>query len=167
MKENLMKKVKKQKGFTLIELIIVVAIIAILVGLAIPKLMGIQQDSKIKTDIANAKTIADTTATLMTQDKITLDANGAASITLVNPPASDADGNTKALNSYLQTIPMPKAVSGKNFVVKIQKEVAAVAAVPGQNGGQGTPKVDAKEAKISVEVDGKEIYPEDKNNYGK
>lgn len=47
----------KKKGFTLIELIIVIAIIAILAAVAVPKFGEIQRNSKIKADIATAKNL--------------------------------------------------------------------------------------------------------------
>ncbi|MHC9332823.1 prepilin-type N-terminal cleavage/methylation domain-containing protein, partial [Clostridium perfringens] len=54
---NTKKQTKKKQGFTLIELIIVIAIIAILAAIAIPKLLSIQRKARVKADIASAKTI--------------------------------------------------------------------------------------------------------------
>lgn len=53
----MMKRKDNQKGFTLVELIIVMAILAVLVGLAIPKYTGVLDDSKKKSNIANIKMI--------------------------------------------------------------------------------------------------------------
>lgn len=65
--KELLKTKRKRKGFTLIELIIVIAIIAILVAVAIPKFSEIRKNANASADLAAAKTIhsliaAETTA---------------------------------------------------------------------------------------------------------
>ncbi|MBU5225166.1 prepilin-type N-terminal cleavage/methylation domain-containing protein [Clostridium senegalense] len=49
---------RKKKGFTLIELVVVISIIAILAIIAVPKFGQIQQNAKQRADIATAKNIA-------------------------------------------------------------------------------------------------------------
>ena len=54
-----MKTIKKnEKGFTLVELVIVVAILAILAALLVPRIMGNVEDAKKSKEKANARTIA-------------------------------------------------------------------------------------------------------------
>ena len=69
---TLKNKKKKAKGFTLIELIIVIAIIAILAAIAIPKFMEIRENGNEKSDISTAKNIQTTVASLVADDKISI-----------------------------------------------------------------------------------------------
>lgn len=139
MTESLTKTLKKKKGFTLIELIIVVAIIAILAALAIPKLMGTQDNAKKKADIANGKMIHDTVAKLLTEGS-------------VNPTAaedfaisSSATGDGVTVWSELQSKPKATYKNHTTFYVSI----------------------DANK-NITVRVDsasGDEVYPDQTGNY--
>lgn len=94
----------KKKGFTLIELIIVIAIIAILAAVAIPKFGQITRDANIKTDIATAKTIHSAATQVMAEDP-----NAATANDLNTKVAAKLDGGA---------MPSAKAMSG-NFTVAI------------------------------------------------
>ena len=101
----LIRKYKK-KGFTLIELIIVISIIAILAAIAVPKYAGIQKDAKIKADIASARIIGDATNSLIAEDKITGTYTTAAIL--------DDD-----IKGYIQSVPTVKTTTGGLFKVLI------------------------------------------------
>lgn len=51
----MMKKKKNNKGFSLVELIVVIAIMAVLVGVLAPQFIGYVNNSRISTDIQNVE----------------------------------------------------------------------------------------------------------------
>ena len=55
MKAKLQARLKSKKGFTLVELLVVVAIIAILVAISIPMVTGALERAKTETDNANLR----------------------------------------------------------------------------------------------------------------
>lgn len=61
---------KNKKGFTLIELIIVIAIISILAALLLPKVGMVKENSNKTADISNAREIAEAALESLSADKI-------------------------------------------------------------------------------------------------
>jgi prepilin-type N-terminal cleavage/methylation domain-containing protein len=66
-------KAKSKKGFTLMEMLIVIAIIAILVAIAIPTFSGALDRARYSADLANARAwYAEQQISLMTEDSYTV-----------------------------------------------------------------------------------------------
>jgi len=122
---------KKKKGFTLVELIIVIAIIAILAAMAIPKLGSMRNSARVSNDVAAAKNIATIASTLVSDGTIT----GSATITL-----SDTTGNAKTIKDKLDG----KVASGGLTEASGVTFIANVAA----DGG------------VTVTVSGHQLYPD-------
>lgn len=57
---RLVNKLKNKKGFTLIELIVVLAVLGIIMAIAVPRFVGVQDQAKIDADYASGSLIAKT-----------------------------------------------------------------------------------------------------------
>ena len=114
---NTKKQTKKKKGFTLIELIIVIAIIAILAAIAIPNFLSIQRKARVKADIASAKTIYDATSALVAEGKI-IPGTELKTETEIET-SQNSNNDVKDIQGYLQTIPKPKSIDGGVFAVEV------------------------------------------------
>ncbi|WP_313342854.1 type II secretion system protein [Sedimentibacter sp.] len=53
-----MKKLKSKKGFTLIELVVVLAVLGIIMAIAVPRFMEVQENAKEKADEATIEMLA-------------------------------------------------------------------------------------------------------------
>ena len=102
--------IKKKKAFTLIELIIVIAIIGVLGAITVPKFGNIQLDSKRKADFANAKVIADATVLAISNNDTFADAT--------KPTATE-------IVKYIAQYPKPQLISG-TFTIAISDDSVTV-----------------------------------------
>jgi type IV pilus assembly protein PilA len=85
----MLKRMKKnQKGFTLVELVVVIAILAVLSALLVPRIMGNVQDAAREREIADARTLASEIAVYNAKAKAADDPVGMPSY-LTSPATND------------------------------------------------------------------------------
>lgn len=95
-------KLSSKKGFSLVELIIVIAILGIIAVIAVPNLTGIQQRSQVNADIRTAEQIGKAVRIYLTDTGA-----GTRSVGTTWKKYSEITG----INSYIPTSYAPKSVT--------------------------------------------------------
>lgn len=96
---------KNNKGFSLVELIIVIAIMAILVGVMAPQLIKYIEKSNVSADTQLADTIQTACVTAMMDPEVLADASGSSAITsLQNAGQSALSAYVGSGNKYTSAV---------------------------------------------------------------
>ena len=137
------KMKKNNKGFTLMEMLIVVAIIAILIAIAIPTFSSSLNKARVATDEANIRSgYANVMATVLTSDNFDVETNGDATTPATFVLNKDGSVSATATDAYT-------TVGSTDADV----EIAGVKIAGGWGKGEGvTYTYDYTTNKISIKV---------------
>ena len=105
---NILKIKKKRRGFTLIEMVIVITIIGIISSIAVTKYSTVQENAKKNADYATAANLA--TAAMMS---------------LSDGKLSVQPSNLQS-NGYIQFVPKSKSVNNGSFDITVEGDYVTV-----------------------------------------
>ena len=145
-----MNKIKNSKGFTLMEMLIVVAIIAVLVAIAIPTFTSSLNKARVATDEANIRSgYASVMAKILTEQIVTNDTTNAGQ-------AADetyvllVDGTVRK-NSETSGMPADYTTVGKNDT---DVSIAGTKAIKWEKGKKITYEYKGATNKVEIKVEG-------------
>jgi type IV pilus assembly protein PilA len=113
---------RNNKGFTLMELVVVIAVLAILVAIALPRLAGFRDSATVKADIAAGKTVATAAATLVASGAIPYGTEE--TVLLTADTTKESGGYAGQILGYLDNA--PKNRYGSDWCIKITDDEITV-----------------------------------------
>ena len=107
----MLKKKKNKKAFTLIELIVVIAIIGVLVAILVPTLSGFVGNASTNTALANARTVYSVAQAQLQFMQANATTSGL---------ATGSFNNTNATNPLISAVaPQVPTASGDSYIVNV------------------------------------------------
>lgn len=130
---------KNKKGFTLVELMIVVVIMAILVAVAVPVFNTVTTNAKNKTCAANARTLSGQINAIVLNEGVTEGSDGAITVlsiaaltnaSKIGDLITGSPNENDTIASFLQKNEIPTCPFGGNYKVLTTGEVQCDKADP-------------------------------------
>ena len=144
---NKMRKMKNKKGFTLMEMLIVVAIIAILIAIAIPTFASSLNKARVATDEANIRSgYASVMTDVLTDENYSVEGGTAVKATY----KLNKDGSVTKIAGDATTVANPYATVGKND--NAETAVAGVTVGAWGKGAGVTYEYDYATGKVTIKV---------------
>jgi len=110
---KLTRMMRNRKGFTLVELMVVVVIIGVLVAIAVPLYSGVQDKARTNTHAANVRTLQGAAAIYIAEEGI--------------PTSADGNQVWTAANDYIAVWPVdPWGRSGVSYTATIAHTTGAI-----------------------------------------
>lgn len=143
---NKMRKMKNKKGFTLMEMLIVVAIIAILIAIAIPTFASSLNKARVATDEANIRSgYASVMTDVLTDENYSVEGGTAVTATY----KLNKDGSVTKIADTVTDSADPYTTVGKNDTAT---KVAGVDVAPWEKGKGVTYVYDYSDGSIEITV---------------
>lgn len=122
-------KRKNEKGFTLVELIVVMAVLAVISAIAVPRFLGVQEDAKLEADYATAAMLGKAAELyLVNDDNTTTTLNEAATVEALQGmlKTTKIDFVSKDFNGNEGTIEFTEGLNGEVIVEATNATTTAV-----------------------------------------
>ncbi|MDF2950376.1 MAG: Tfp pilus assembly protein PilE-like protein [Sedimentibacter sp.] len=123
-----MKKMN-EKGFTLVELIVVMAVLAVISAIAVPRFLGVQEDAKVEADYATAAMLGKAAELYLVEDSNLISAlNDATSVEILQGllKTTKIDFVSKDFNGNEGTIEFTEGTNGEVIVEATNVTTTAV-----------------------------------------
>lgn len=140
------QKKLNNKGFSLVELIIVIAIMAVLIGLLAPQFIKYVQRSRYSTDVKNGQEIATVIQTLIADNELTKSATSSA--VTIDGGSNDEVMKAAKKSNLLSEVPVSKVDKAYKFFATYDTKSGAVTVSIGKTA-----------------ADASQLYPELTNDY--
>jgi len=116
---KVINKIKNRKGFTLIELIVVLAVLAIIMAIAVPRFLGVQEEAKKNADVSTAAMMAKAAELyVVSENKTTTDGDTSVTVALLTASGKYME-STAGFDYYTGTVVITMNKNGECTAITV------------------------------------------------